>query len=120
MISYIAHCRSDYYLYDRRVFIDKRLPGMEYAQAGILYEPWGEMLVSYETIVAELTSDGWIKVYAMPSRTTGKHLAKWGRMHGVDYYTLKNCFDSGLDFNIYDKKTRKTDNATIRTIGVAV
>lgn len=120
MVSYIAHCRSDYYQCNKRVFVDKRLPGMEYSQAGILYEPAAEFLVSYETIVAELTADGWVHVYCIPSRSTAKHIGKWGRLHNLDYFFLKDLYLRNREYNIYTLEYRDAIPAMIRTIGVAV
>ena len=120
MVSYIAHCRSDYYQYDKRVFVDKRLPGMEYAQAGILYEPAAEFLISYETIVAEISADGWIHIYCIPSRSTAKHIGKWGKLHNVDYFFLKDLYLRNREYNIYTLEYRDAVPGMIRTIGVAV
>lgn len=117
MVSYICSCGSDYYRTKKRVTVDKRLPGMEYAQVGILYEPACEFLVSYETLVAELTSDGWVTVYGLFSATTRKHLSRWGRLHGIGYYTLKRLYEKSKTMNIYTGEERDAPSVMIRTIG---
>ena len=117
MVSYVCTCGDEYYSVRKRVTVDKRLSGMEYAQAGIIYEPACEFLVSYETIVAELTADGWLTVYGLFSATTRKHLSKWGRFHGVYYATLKRLYEQGKSRNIYTGEEREAPNNMIRTIG---
>lgn len=120
MVSYIAHTSNGYFSKDVRVFVDKRLPGMEYAQAGILYEPAAEFLVSYETIVAEITADRWVHVYGLFSATTRKHLARWGRIHGLSYSELKWAYENGSEINVQTGRVRKAPYVPARTIGVAV
>ena len=120
MVSYIAHTSNGIFTEDVRVFVDKRLPGMEYAQAGILYEPGAEFLVSYETIVAEITADRWVHVYGLFSATTRKHLARWGRLHGIAYAELKFAYEKGVEINAQTGQTRKAVLAPVHTIGVAV
>lgn len=117
MVSYVCTCGDEYYRVKKRVTVDKRLSGMEYAQAGIIYEPACEFLVSYETIVAELAADGWLTVYALFSATTRKHLSRWGRLHGVDYYTLKRLYEQEKSLNIYTGEKRDIPALMIRTIG---
>ena len=120
MVSYLAKTSHGIFERIKRVYVDKRLPGMEYAQAGILYEPGAEFLVSYETIVAELTADGWVHIYGLFSTKTRKHLGKWAKMHGLTYYDVKIMYDTSHDYNIYTKQQRPTEFVPARTIGVAV
>ena len=121
MVSYIAHISNGYFAKkDVRVFVDKRIPGMEYAQAGILYEPGAEFLVSYETIVSEITADRWVHVYGLFSATTRRHLARWGKLHGVPYAELKWAYENGYEINSLTGQVRKAVLVPARTIGVAV
>lgn len=120
MVSYLAKTSHGVFEHIKRVWVDKRLPGMEYAQAGILYEPGSEFLVSYETIVAELTADGWVHVYGLFSTTTRKHLGRWGKMHGLSYQEIKSLYDGDIEYNIYSHQKRKAVPVPARTIGVAV
>ena len=120
MVSYIAKTSHGVFEELRRVYVDKRLPGMEYAQAGILYEPAAEFLVSYETIVAELTANGWIHVYGLFSATTRKHLGRWGKMHGLSYQEIKSLYEGDKEYNIYTHQYRPAEFVHARTIGVAV
>ena len=120
MVSYIVKTSHGVFEELRRVYVDKRLPGMEYAQAGILYEPSAEFLVSYETIVAELTADGWVHIYGLFSPTTRKHLGRWAKMHGLTYMDVKKMYDVSQDYNIYTKQQRPAEFIPARLIGVAV
>lgn len=120
MVSYIAKTSHGAFEELRRVYVDKRLPGMEYAQAGILYEPAAEFLVSYETIVAELSANGWVHVYGLFSTTTRKHLGRWAKLHGLTYSDVKKMYDTEHEYNIYTKQQRPAVFVPARTIGVAV
>lgn len=117
MVSYIASCGDEYYRVRKRVFVDKRLPDMEHAQAGLLFEPGAEFLVSYETIVAECNAEGWIHVYCIPSRTTAKHIGKWGKRFGVSFSTLSECYGLQQEINRYTGKRRKAVYVPVRQIG---
>ena len=62
MKSYVAHCQSGYYGYDRTVVVDKKLRDHEYAQCGINGHGTFVQFVSYETIVCEI-DNGWLHCY---------------------------------------------------------
>ena len=117
MKQYTAHCQSGYYQYDRIVMVDKKLPDHEYMQAGIILHNNGEMLVSYETIVAEIT-DGWVHFYGTFSRTTAKHIGIWAKRFGLTYQFIKNLYEKNLEYNIYDKTYRPAVDGMIQTIGI--
>lgn len=106
MVHYTAHCVIGYYEYYSRVTVDKRLPGCEYGQCGILYEPSCERLVSYDVVVAEKDAQGWVKVYACPSRSTANHLSKWGKQWGVAYRTLIDILYRRKELNVNSGKER--------------
>ena len=102
MVSYLAHCvTGSLYEYWKRVTVDKRLPGCEYGQCGVILEPSTELLVSYDMIVAEKQSDGWIRVFACPSRTTARHLSVWGKAFGLSYRRLIDMCYRRVEMNIY-------------------
>ena len=117
MKRYIAHCQSGYYCYDRIVMVDKKLPDHEYMQAGTILHNNGEFLVSYDTIVAEIT-DGWIHSYGTFSRTTARHIGIWARQYGLSYYFIKQLYEKNLEYNIYSKEYRPAVEGTIQTIGI--
>lgn len=117
MVSYVAHTSNGIFYEDRKVFVDKRLPGMEYAQAGIILEPGAEFLVSYDTIAAEKTADGWIHIYGLFSATTRKHIGRWGKRIGVSYGLLKSLYEDNKEYNVYTGEYRDATNAPVRTVG---
>lgn len=114
MASYIAHCvTGSSYEYWKRVTVDKRLPGCEYGQCGIILEPGCERLVSYDMIVAEKTGDGWIKVYACPSRTTASHLSKWGKQFDISYQRLVDLCYRRKELNLYTGDERDAETMEV-------
>lgn len=80
------------------------LKSMPYAQAKVAFTPYGITLISYETPVAGIDTDGYVRVNGLYSATTRKHLSAFARDYcGTDYYTLKRCYTDGLMYNIYSK-----------------
>lgn len=120
MVSYIAHTSWGVFHKDVKVYVDKRLPGMEYAQAGILLEPGAELLVSYETIVAEKRADGWVHVYGLFSASTRKHLGTWGKRFNLPYHVLKGLYEHDLEYNVNTGEFQKAEKLPAKLIGVAV
>ena len=120
MVSYIAHTSNGIFAQDKRVYVDRRLPGMEYAQAGIIHEPGAELLVSYETVVAEKRADGWIHIYGLFSASTRKHLSKWGKLHNIPYNFIKDLYEKGLEYNIETGEVQKAEKLPAQLIGVKV
>lgn len=106
MVSYTAHCVTGCYEYYAKVTVDKRLPGCEYGQCGILIEPGCERLVSYDVVVAEVDAQGWVKVFACPSRSTANHLAKWGRPLGMTYRLLVDLLYRRKEMNYHTGNER--------------
>ena len=120
--SYIAHCQSGYYCYDRKVYVAERLRDMPSAQAGIIYTENGVQLVSYETIVAEIRNN-WIRVYGMFSRSTGKHikafLNQFTPFHD-GYYFAKKLAESKKEYSLITGMERDMQGEQIMTIGTRV
>lgn len=106
MVSYTAHCIRGYFEYYSRVAVDKRLPGCEYGQCGIILEPGCEKLVSYDVVIAEKDAQGWIKVFACPSRTSCNHLSKWGKSFEMGYRTLSDLCYRRKEYNLYTGEER--------------
>lgn len=121
MKQYVAHCQSGYYGYDREVTVSRRLGRMPYAQAGIIDRPNGTMLVSYETIVAEII-DGWMHVYGLFSATTRKHIGAY--LHEVAprlcYQDARRCYEDDLEMNVETGEVRPAAQGMIQTIGIRV
>ena len=106
MCKYTCHCVQGVYEYWSRVEVDKRLAGCESGQCGIILETGCERLVSYDVIVAEKDAQGWVKVFACPSRTTAKHLGIWGRSFNMPYRQLTDLCYRRMEYNVYSHKER--------------
>lgn len=119
--SYVAHCVSGYYSYDRKVLVDKRLNRMPYAQAGIIEKPNCVQLVSYETIVAEIDGE-WLHIYGTFSASTRRHIGAFLKEYApsISYYDAKKLDENDLEMNIKTHETRKAYNGMIQTIGTRV
>ena len=129
MKSYVAHCQSGYYCYDRRVIVDRPLRDHQYSQCGITHDNSGETLlfVSYETIVCEISKDGWFHLNGVFSVTTSKQigwfLREWcndysHRRDLCNYPYLRKMWEKGLDVNLYHGDTRPALDGVVQTIGV--
>ena len=121
--KYIAHCLNGIYQYDRAVYVNERLANMPCAQAGILKRENGVQLVSFETIVAEII-DGWLHIYGMFSRRTGRHISEFLKQYAprlsTPYYTAKKLYQANLELNINTLETRKASAGMIQIIGYMV
>ena len=80
------------------------LKSMPYAQAKVVFSQYGITLVSYDTPVAGIDTDGNVRVNGLYSTTTRRHLSVFARDYcGTNYYTLKRCYEENLMYNIYRK-----------------
>ena len=129
--TYIAHCQSGYYQYDRAVWVGHGLRNHPYSQCGYTKLEDGTIqFVSYETIVCEISPDGWFHLYGEFSTTTSKQITWFLREYSSDYlsgnpYTacyqfLRDKYRKGLDYNLKTDETRPAVNGMIQTIGVRV
>lgn len=120
MKSYIAHCSNEVFCWDRRVYVDERLAAMPAAQAGIIRRGDSVFLISYETKVAEIVG-GWLHVYGLFSRTTGKHLSAFLKQFApaVGYYTAKQCALDDVEVNVKTGEIRPASAGMVQTVGVA-
>lgn len=137
--SYIAHCQSGYYGYNRKVHVGNPISGHEYAQCGWNREYHeGKMiiqLISYETVVCEIVGqanyalDDWLHCYGTFSQTTRKHIAWFMReMEKVfgyktelcNYSTAKNCYEKDIEINLHTGEIRKASHGMIQTVGIPV
>jgi hypothetical protein len=79
-----------------------KFKGHDKASAYAIVETDSVKLISYTTLVAQVTRDGWLEVYGLYSRTTIKHIGWFMREYcGLDYYTAKYCVEHGVRMNIY-------------------
>ena len=79
-----------------------------YAQATVIEMPDGyKALVSYETTVVEIDSEGWLHVntLCMPcgklSMTTIRHIGWFMRELGFTYQLAKQLYNDNKEMNIY-------------------
>ena len=125
MTSYIANCSSGIYGWKRRVHVTNRLAHMPAAQAGVIkaYADGKEtvFLVSYETIVAEI-SDNWLHVYGLFSNTTRRHIGAFLKEYApnLSYSDAKDCVEKDWEVNIKTGEIRPAAQGMIQTVGTAV
>lgn len=128
MKSYVAHCQSGYYGYDRIVVVDERLRDHSSAQCGIIRHGRLIQLVSYETVVCEIDND-WLHCYGTFSVTTAKQIGwfmqqmkqEYGfRIDLSNYQTAKRAYEKGIEINLYNGDERKAADGMIRTVGMKV
>ena len=129
--SYVAHCQSGYYQYDRAVYVGHALRNHPYAQCGYnVLDDGSIQFISYETIVCEIDRSGWFHLYGEFSTTTSKQITWFLREYSNDYlsgnpYTaryqfLRDKYRKGLDYNLITDETRPAVNGMIQTVGVRV
>lgn len=80
-----------------------KLKEMPYAQAHVEHFDNGDIaLVSYVTVVATISNDGWLTVYGLYSNTTRKHISAFMKEYTtLDYYTAKQCYTDKIRMNIH-------------------
>ena len=82
----------------------KKLTAMPYSQAHVeIHEDGSVSLFSYVTLVAHITSDGWLTINGLYSSTTRKHISAFMREYAkpCDYYTAKQCYTDKKTINIH-------------------
>lgn len=73
-----------------------------YAQACIIETPSGyKALQSYQTIVIEIDSEGWLHVNGLYSMTTIRHIGWFMRELGFTYQLAKALYVDNKEMNIY-------------------
>lgn len=58
-------------------------------------------LVSYHTVVIEISKEGWLTCFGLFSRTTIKHIGWFMRERNMSYYLAKQLYEEGMKYNIY-------------------
>ena len=125
--SYVAHCMSGYYQYDRFVHVDECLRNHPYAQCGMIHKDGHTWFVSYETIVCEIDSDGWFNLSGEFSTTTSKQitwfLREWceNNSHRHDlcnYQYLRNKYRKDIDVNLWNGDERPHVRGVVQTVGI--
>ena len=79
-----------------------------YAQAQVIEEDKAKTLQSYETIIAKLDSEGWLRIYTLENPNTGelshttiRHLGWFMRELGFTYQLAKQLYYDHKLFNIH-------------------
>lgn len=89
--------------YASRLVCDRRLAYCPNGSAGVTFSGSGSVvLVSYETAVCEIDSEGWLTCSGTYSATTRRHInafmKEYGR--GASYYTCKECYEKNHAYNV--------------------
>ena len=82
----------------------KKLSAMPYAQAHIeIHKDGAVSLFSYVTLVAHISSEGWLVVYGLHSMTTRKHISAFMREYAspCDFATAKQIYQDKKMINIH-------------------
>ena len=88
-------------------YIGKTVAGHKYAQAHEnLFTDGTVQLVSYSTVVIEITPEGWLHCTGLYSMTTIKHIGWFMRERGFTYQLAKQMYLDNKEFNIYTGECR--------------
>ena len=81
--------------------------GHQYAQSHVVnFEDGTIQLVSYRTVVIEITPEGWLSCTGTYSMTTIKHIGWFMRERGFTYQLAKQLYEDNKEFNIYTGEVR--------------
>ena len=81
--------------------------GHKYAQAKErIFTDGTVQLVSYNTVVIEITPEGWLTCTGTYSMTTIKHIGWFMRERGFSYYLAKQMWLDNKEFNIISGECR--------------
>lgn len=98
---YTAKCQYGYYCKNIRVYVDKKLKYMSYAQAGIINDNNIITLISYETEILQLKENRlYILFNPSYSRSTIKHVIAFLKEYvmSLSYYDIKQAYLNNLEF----------------------
>lgn len=79
------------------------LSAMPYAQAKVLKMDTGYIILrSYETDVAYVTPDGWLRINGLYSMTTRKHIGAFVKEYAnITYQLARELYEKKMNYNIY-------------------
>lgn len=84
------------------MYTKKSNNGHDYAATYVrIFDDNTVQLVSYTTVVIEITPDGWMTVNGLYSRTTIKHIGWFMRERGMTYQLAKQLYNDNMKMNIY-------------------
>ena len=107
MKSYIAHESCGYFERTVRVFVDKKLKSMPYAQCGVIIRDDGAVdFYSYSTLVCTIDALGWLTCTGTYSQTTRKQIGRFLREYapGIYYLDAKYCAENHVKMNIHTRE----------------
>lgn len=101
-VKYIAHTQIGVFQKDVEVWVDKKLSRMPSAQAGVILKDGSANLISYDTLVCTIDSEGWLTCTGTYSATTRKHIGAFMREYAPNesYCTAKRCYEQDEAYNI--------------------
>jgi hypothetical protein len=80
----------------------KKFNSHPYANCGVHETENGIALQSYNTIVATIDNDGWLKIYGLYSATTKRHIGWFVKeFANLTYQTAKRLYTDGYRYNIH-------------------
>lgn len=84
-------------------YTTKKLSAMPYAQAKVHIDEDGYIwLISYRTVVAGITPDGWLNVNGLYSATTRRHIGAFVKEYAnITYQTAKMLYEDEYLYNIH-------------------
>ena len=81
--------------------------GHNYAQAHVnFFDDNTVQLVSYRTMIIEITPEGWLSCTGIYSMTTIKHIGWFMRERGMSYQLAKKMYLDNKEYNIYTGEVR--------------
>lgn len=89
-------------------FMKSKLSAMPYAQAYAIKALDGSIgLVSYQTVVAAIDKDGWLRIGGLYSATTRRHIGAFVKEYaGIYYQTAKQLYNNHCEMNIHTGEIR--------------
>ncbi len=72
----------------------------------ILHDDSSVSLLSYKTVVAYVSSDGWLTINGLYSMTTRKHIGWFMKEYDLDYATARALFENHQTMNVYTFEVR--------------
>ena len=87
---------------DQTMTVDRPLSAMPTAKAGVDICPGGTRLISYSTVIINITPDGWLTCTGTYSQTTRKHITAFIREYAprLSYYDAKHAYEDHHKINI--------------------
>lgn len=90
------------------MYTNKINNGHKYAATHVCeFEDGTEQLISYTTVVIEITPEGWMHCNGLYSMTTIKHIGWFMRERGMTYQLAKNIYTNNKEYNIYTGEYRE-------------